>query len=822
MKKDAYHNPELKLAFDFVEFTDRNIFLTGKAGTGKTTFLHNLKIKSPKRMIVVAPTGVAAINAGGVTIHSFFQLPFGPIVPGYTDANAKSAMRFSRQKRSIIKSLDLLVIDEISMVRADLLDGIDKVLRKFRRNDEAFGGVQMLMIGDMQQLPPVVKEEEWRLLRQHYKTAYFFSSLALQKTDYITVALQHVYRQKDQAFVEVLNKIRDKQVDQKVIGTLNARYKPEFDPSAENYIILTTHNAKAKVINDEKLAGLKGEKGKYKAKVTGNFPEYIYPTELELELKVGAQVMFVKNDPEPEKRFFNGKIGVVTRISKDELVVKCPDDKEEIFVDPIEWQNVKYSIDEESKEIKETVEGSFTQIPLKLAWAITIHKSQGLTFDRVVIDSEAAFAHGQVYVALSRCRSLEGLVLSTRFLPSNIKENSSIDGFNRLVESNQPDGNVLAKSKIEFQQKLLLSIFKFTNIENEVKWFANLLFKNKRSLPGDAPGRVSDLKDSLKKSVGLVAESFSRQINSLLAINPNVEENDELQERIKKATIYFRDKIKGELKNKIEEISFETDNQEVRKQVKKSLTSLQDEIAIALECLKSCENGFNVKRYLNDRAKALVEEPLKTAATKSKKLPVSKDIVNLKLYNVLKAWRDKKAGEQGFPFYMVLTVKTMRALSNQVPLTMDELKKVHGFGKRKMESYGEELLQLLQDFTSGNEVKIVVPDELPTKEKKPKIDTKKHSLDLWKKYKDVKMIADERDLTVSTIQGHLAHFVGEGELNATEFVDKEKLKKITDFLFKNPELSLGETKELLGDKYSYMDLKFARQHLIWIEKQNSD
>jgi len=822
LKKEAHHNPELKLAFDFVEFTDRNIFLTGKAGTGKTTFLHNLKAKSPKRMIVVAPTGVAAINAGGVTIHSFFQLPFGPNVPGYTDADAKSVMRFSKQKRSIIKSLDLLVIDEISMVRADLLDGIDQVLRRFRRSDEAFGGVQMLMIGDMQQLPPVVKDEEWRLLRQHYKTAYFFSSLALQKADYITVTLQHVYRQKDQAFVEVLNKIRDKKVDQQVIETLNARYKPEFDSSAGNYIILTTHNAKAKVINDGKLAELKGEKGKYKAKITGNFPEYIYPTELELELKTGSQVMFVKNDPEPEKRFFNGKIGVITKIGKDELVVKCPDDKDGIFVTPIEWQNIKYSIDEESKEIKETEEGSFTQIPLKLAWAITIHKSQGLTFDRVVIDSEAAFAHGQVYVALSRCRSLEGLVLSTRFLPSNIKENSSIDGFNRLVESNQPDGNVLEKSKIEFQRKLLLSVFTFTNVENEVKWFTNLLFKNKRSLPGDAPARVSELKETLKKDVGLVSESFRRQINSLLTKNPNVEENDELQERIKKATVYFRDKITDGLKDRLEEISFESDNQEVGKQVKKSITSLQDELNLALECLKSCENGFEVKRYLNDRAKAMVGESLKTKAKKSKKLPVSKDIVNLKLYNVLKAWRDKKSGEQGLPFYMVLTVKTMRALSNQVPLTMDELKKVHGFGKRKMESYGEELLQLLKDFASGNEVKIVVPDEPEFVEKTPKVDTKKQSLDLWLKYGDIKKIADERYFVESTIIGHLAYFVGRGELKATEFIAEDKLKKLTVFLLKNPDMNLSEAKESLGDEFSYPDLKIARQHLIWLEKQNRD
>jgi ATP-dependent exoDNAse (exonuclease V) alpha subunit len=352
VKQKSVHNPELQLAFDYVQYTGHNIFLTGRAGTGKTTFLRDLKRQSPKRMIVVAPTGVAAINAGGVTIHSFFQLPFGPRVPGYTENEDRKGFRFSTHKRNIIKSLDLLVIDEISMVRADLLDSIDERLRQFRRNNQPFGGVQLLMIGDMQQLPPVVKGEEWELLRKFYETPYFFSSRSLLKSSYITITLQHVYRQRDEKFIRLLNKIRDKQVDNETLAMLNERYKPDFNPGDDNYIILTTHNAKAKTINDKKLGALKGKKERFTATIYGNFPEYMYPTEPELELKVGAQVMFVKNDPEPEKRFFNGKIGNVTGIHEDGVVVRCPGDDEDIYVSPLEWQHVKYVIDEKSKEIK--------------------------------------------------------------------------------------------------------------------------------------------------------------------------------------------------------------------------------------------------------------------------------------------------------------------------------------------------------------------------------------------------------------------------------------------------------------------------------------
>ena len=418
-------NQDLKLAQDFVQYTNRSIFLTGKAGTGKTTFLKDLKLKSPKRMIVVAPTGVAAINAGGVTIHSFFQLPFHPFIPAFYLPGNNSAVRtgdndppgykMSREKVNIIKSLDLLIIDEISMVRADTLDAIDSALRRYKNRYLPFGGVQLLMIGDLQQLAPVVKDEDKEILGNYYDSYFFFGSRALASTDYVTIELKHIFRQSDQVFIDLLNKIRGNDVDQDVLNQLNLRYIPDFDPdSGGGYITLTTHNHQAQTLNDSKLEKLPGKIHSFKATVKDEFPELSFPNAMELTLKAGAQVMFVKNDLSGDKLFFNGKIGKVISFEDDIIVVKCPDDESSIRVERVEWQNVKFSINEETKEIEETVIGTFTQYPLKLAWAITIHKSQGLTFDRAVIDACDAFAHGQVYVALSRCRTLDGLVLSSR------------------------------------------------------------------------------------------------------------------------------------------------------------------------------------------------------------------------------------------------------------------------------------------------------------------------------------------------------------------------------------------------------------------------
>ncbi|MGE5395089.1 MAG: ATP-dependent DNA helicase, partial [Candidatus Saccharibacteria bacterium] len=482
---DQQTNAQLELAYNFLQYTNQNIFLTGKAGTGKTTFLRNLKQQSPKRMVVVAPTGVAAINAGGVTIHSFFQLSFGPQIPVNPEQIrpvtvsdngnvAASIKRFNREKINIIRSLDLLVIDEISMVRADILDAIDEVLRRYKNRYRPFGGVQLLMIGDLQQLAPIVKDDEWNLLKPYYETCYFFSSQALKRSKFIGIELTHIFRQSDQRFIDILNKVRENKMDLATLEQLNKRYIPNFNPDdKEGYITLTTHNYQSQQINEEKLSQLNARVHKFTATITGEFPEYSYPTDPELELKVGAQVMFVKNDLSPEKRFYNGKIGKIVNISDDEIEVECPGDYQSIDVERVEWQNAKYTLNEETQEIDEQVIGTFTQYPLKLAWAITIHKSQGLTFEKAIIDARASFAHGQVYVALSRCKTLDGLVLSSTIAPHSVKNDTTVIQFTDEVERNQPGLAELEKSRKEYVQQLLTELFDF----KPILWQINYLLK---------------------------------------------------------------------------------------------------------------------------------------------------------------------------------------------------------------------------------------------------------------------------------------------------------------------------------------------------------
>ena len=377
-------NPQMDLARKFLEQTGINVFLTGKAGTGKTTFLRDLRQSSPKRMIVVAPTGVAAINAGGVTIHSFFQLPFGPHLPGVLRIGGEKRMNFSKEKIAVIRSLDLLVIDEISMVRADLLDAMNDVLRRYRDWDKPFGGVQLLMIGDLQQLAPVVKQPEWELLGKYYESPYFFDSAALREAKYITLELKHVYRQSDTGFIDILNRVRENTVTPDILERLNSRYVPGFVPDdKDGYITLTSHNDTARAINERRMAGLDTPPHTFSCDIEGDFPEYLFPTDRELTLKAGAQVMFVKNDPTGLQRYFNGKIGRITRIGESKIEVALDDLAEPVEVEPGEWTNVKYTVDPQTREISETVEGIFRQYPLRAAWAITIHKSQGLTTLRI-------------------------------------------------------------------------------------------------------------------------------------------------------------------------------------------------------------------------------------------------------------------------------------------------------------------------------------------------------------------------------------------------------------------------------------------------------
>ena len=522
------HNHELQTAWDFVENTGRSIFLTGKAGTGKTTFLKTIVEKSRKRPIVVAPTGVAAINAGGVTIHSFFQLPFSPYVPG---AKVESKFDFGREKRKIIASIDLLIIDEISMVRADLLDAIDTVLRRFRNHYQPFGGVQLLMIGDLAQLTPVMTPEDERILKPYYDTPYFFGSKALQQIDYVTIQLEHVYRQQDLSFIGILNQVRNGHPTEETMMRLNTRCKPAFIPSPEEpYIRLTTHNQLANYYNETELQKLRGRTFQFHAEIKGTFPEYSYPTAETLVLKEGAQVMFIKNDTSGEHLYYNGRIGRVVHVDKQQILVLCEGDAEAIEVEPMEWENTRYTLNEETREIETDIQGTFKQYPLRLAWAITIHKSQGLTFDRAIIDANQSFAPGQVYVALSRCRTLEGLVLATPLEARAIINDSRVDTYIAQQETEaQRSIEQLPTLKQEYERFLLLQLFDFRPLlyqqETMVRIFAEFFYHSHSSLKQLHDRALMDL----RQQVIDVAEKWQRRIQSL-----SYEElhNEEFLERV--------------------------------------------------------------------------------------------------------------------------------------------------------------------------------------------------------------------------------------------------------------------------------------------------
>ena len=618
-------NSELRTAWDFVESTGRSIFLTGKAGTGKTTFLKTIMEHSRKRPIVVAPTGVAAINAGGVTIHSFFQLPFSPYVPG---AKVESKFDFGKEKRKIIASSDLLIIDEISMVRADLLDAIDAVLRRFREHGQPFGGMQLLMIGDLAQLTPVVTPEDERMLKPYYDTPYFFGSKALQQIDYVTIQLSHVYRQQDESFIALLNEIREGHPSAEALSKLNSRVTnhPSLGGEGGGYIRLTTHNNLANFYNESELQKLPGRSYQYRAEVKGTFPEYSYPTAETLVLKEGAQVMFVKNDPSGEHLYYNGRIGRVMEASEKRLTVYCEGDANAIEVEPLEWENTRYTLNEQTREIESEVQGTFKQLPLRLAWAITIHKSQGLTFDRAIIDANQSFAPGQVYVALSRCRTLEGLVLASPLDARAVINDERVDSYISQQEY-QAERSIqqLPLLKQEYERYLLMQLFDFRAIlyleESMVRIFAEFFYHSHASLKQLHDQTLFDLRQRVLE----VATKWQQKIQVMSIESLR---DAEFLDRVRRSAEYFADQLRDIL-NKPIELSFkvETNNKQASRRLNNTLPDLkQTWLARRYLLLKMAEKGYTVDNYLHEKQMSMLDalaegdvKPKRQRKTKNKK-----------------------------------------------------------------------------------------------------------------------------------------------------------------------------------------------------------
>ena len=793
MKTDFEFSPEAKRAIELVQNPNKNVFITGKAGTGKSTLLEHMRMTADKKMIVLAPTGVAAINVRGETIHSFFTLK-----PGF-ELDEATNMRIDDKKRKKYGSIKTILIDEISMVRADLLDGIDQVMRRYKNRNKVFGGAQILMIGDLQQLAPVVKPNEWSLLQQHYNTVYFFSSKAYQEANVVSIELKHIYRQKNENFIKILNEIRNDCLSEQSSKILNERYNPSFSPDKEEgYITLTTHNRRADLINNSELNKLQTKSCFFEAEIVGKFNENSFPNDEKLELKVGAQVMFIKNDSSHEKRYFNGKIGVITAISKDNVTVQCGDDVDEIVSGKETWENINYSINEETKEIKEDIRGSFSQIPLRLAWAITIHKSQGLTFEKAIIDAEASFAHGQTYVALSRCTTLEGVVLKTPIKSSSIINDNTVSSFNTSVEENHPDEHILNESEKQFQLNLISELFDYQKFLYPTTRLIDIFYKNRTSIKGEVIQHLQTIKDNGVVALMKVSTGFKNQLQSISedAILP--ENSSVIQERFTKAIHYFLTQTKENIQKPLDAISFSSDNKTVKKDFSKQFDSLQEKLEEKLFALEKMTNGFKAKDYLKVRANAVLQ---KTPPSKKKKLSAKSDpILALKLREL----RDEIAQAANIPLFQIFTQETLYAISDAMPRTETALLKVNGMGKIRVKKYGKEILEIIETYCKENGI-----NRLNEQKKEDKKSSKQITYELFRSGMTIQEIAKERSFVTNTIESHLASYIPSGEVDILELIPIEKYKKLVKAIENVEFTNLTELKEKVDDSFTYGELRMV-------------
>ena len=818
-------NKEMQLAKKLIETTNENVFLTGNAGTGKTTFLNLLRTQTAKRMVVLAPTGVAAINAKGQTIHSFFQLPFTPFLPEYK----KEKGQIKKDKINIFRTIDLLVIDEISMVRADLLDAIDDRLREYRKQKYSpFGGVQCLFIGDLQQLPPVVRDEDWALMQKHYSTPFFFSSKALQESSYVTIELKKIYRQADEKFISILNEVRNNHLSMESLNELNKHYLPEYEPK-EGEIFLTTHNKIADAFNEKKLNELEEESNIYNAIIKDRFPESMYPVDESLELKIGAQVMFTRNNR--EANYYNGKIGTIIDLSEHKITIKCKEDAFPIVAERETWENTEIKIDKESKDQYEEVVGSFSQFPLRLAWAITIHKSQGLTFDRAIIDAIASFSHGQVYVALSRCKSLDGMVLK-----SPIKLESIITDLNvtRYMQYEGERAANIEEALPQLQKRymivLLNEMFDFTDIHQIFGRVFNMA-QTGNQLNTQMPKLcelISAEYYSMTTDIVDVANKFRNQYTALVDAASNIYTDEHLQQRIKAAVGYFLGKL-ADIDIDIYNEDIELDNRSVEDAYNAQTAEFVKLVRIKTALLSAFkEQPFTTTSFLEARAKATLDiEMGKLERTKADMTVAGVDPV---LQHRLTIWRSDKA--DGGPLAYVMNMKTLQEIAARLPKSTEDMKTIPGLGTKRITKYGDEIVKIVRQFIADKRDDKLTDEEkeLMTKASSKKTkssksskssepDTYQKTLILFKEGKSIQEIVDERSLSLGTIENHLTKLVYNCELKAEDVIDESHLNMIDKILSKKTEISIHDLRKEIKERVS---MPIVDIYYFWKSKEKNN
>lgn len=835
------NNEMFQLAIQLVNQSNRNIFLTGKAGTGKTTFLKYIRENCPKQMAIVAPTGVAAINAGGVTIHSFFQLPLAPFIPeerrtGFGGNNEEtinrhallSRLRFNNDKRKVLQQLELLVIDEISMVRCDVLDAIDAVLRYIRhRPHERFGGVQLLFIGDMLQLPPVIKEQEWQLLSDYYNGQYFFDSKVLQEEPPVYIEFNKIYRQSDEQFIAVLNQVRNNELDNEGMKILEHRFQPSFRRSKQDgYIILTTHNNKAGEINTRELNGLEGRPFTYEAEIKGEFSDRAYPADEILQLKTGAQVMFIRNDAaENGKRFFNGKIGVVSKLEEEKIFVQCEGEPYDIEVGQEEWENIRYTLNKTNRQLQSDVLGSFKQYPLRLAWAITIHKSQGLTFDKAIIDAGAAFAPGQVYVALSRCTNLDGMVLQSRVRPNSLFLDPRIKEFSNRAATNGQLQQELAAARKDYQQSLLISLFDFSDSISNTKELQEYLDEHSSSFNSETLAWTGELAEKLNKTQ-ITALKFHTQLKALFQMDVTPEENRALQERVQTAANYFVGEI-GSVIQFIQRSPAVTDSRLHAKEYNETLKELFAELTMKMFLLEGFAGKFDMVAYHSRKQKFVLPSfGINAYAGASQK---KEDSPHPILHQQLRKLRESICSRKDLPIYIVAGSTTIDEMARYLPQTLTELRKISGFGDAKIEQYGQSFLDVILEYSQQRQLSSLIHEKSPKRERKERTgpakkkgDTHAESFRLYKEGKTIAEIAKERNLASQTIEGHLSKFVRSGDINIDELVSREKFVLIESALKGFDGTSLTPLKEQLGSEISFGEIRLVMASLGISQHHSSD